>query len=387
MGSARGDIQVTYRGTLLQDGVPADDVYRMQFQLYADESTPTALAMLETDVEVTQGVFSVEVGALFEHTVPPVFLALAVRGPTDPAFDVLPRVMITAVPYAQRAATADAVDWMNVQNVPPLVPGATGPQGPPGTTGASGPPGAAGTTGPQGPPGATGVPGPPGTAGAMGPQGLAGPMGAMGPQGPAGAPPGVAGPIGATGAAGLTGAPGATGAAGPIGATGATGLLFQGPWNSSTTYAQADAVSFNGSSYIALQSNNLNQPPDIEPHVLESVGPGREYRSNGRHRRRRDHRRRRGHRPDRASGGDGGHRGDRHGRRRRDHRGRRGHRRHRASGGDGGQGRPARQAPRGPPGPPGPPAPPAHLQPKHPNRYFGKPKWYTRAHRPLRSNC
>ena len=144
---------VTYLGTLLQDGLPADGVYRMQFQLYADESTPTALAMLETDVEVTQGVFSVEVGALFEHTVPPVFLALAVRGPTDPAFDVLPRVMITAVPYAQRAATADAVDWMNVQNVPPLVPGATGPPGPPGTTGASGPPGTAGATGPQGPPG------------------------------------------------------------------------------------------------------------------------------------------------------------------------------------------------------------------------------------------
>ena len=255
--------RVTYRGTLLQDGVPADGVYRMQFQLYADESTPTALAMLETDVEVTQGVFSVEVGALFEHTVPPVFLELAVRGPTDPAFDVLPRVMITAVPYAQRAATADAVDWMNVQNVPPLVPGATGPQGPPGTTGASGPPGAAGTTGPQGPPGAIGAPGAPGAAGAMGPQGLAGPMGAMGPQGPAGATgvTGVAGPIGATGAAGLNGATGATGAAGPIGATGATGLLFQGPWDSSTTYAQADTVRFNGSSYIALQSNNLTSPP------------------------------------------------------------------------------------------------------------------------------
>ena len=123
----------------------------MQFHLYADESTPTALAKLETDVQVTQGMFSVEVGSLFENTVPPVFLELAVRGPTDTAFDVLPRVMIASVPYAQRAATADAVDWTNVQNVPPLIPGATGPQGPPGATGASGPPGAAGATGPQGP--------------------------------------------------------------------------------------------------------------------------------------------------------------------------------------------------------------------------------------------
>ena len=123
-------------------------------------------AMLETDVEVTQGVFSAEVDGLFEHTVPPVFLALAVRNRLDPAFDVLPRVMIAAVPYAQRAATADAVDWMNVQNVPSLSPGALGRWGLRGTPG---------------------VPGPPGTAGAMGPQGLAGPMGAMRTRGPAGA--------------------------------------------------------------------------------------------------------------------------------------------------------------------------------------------------------
>ena len=34
----------------------------------------------------------------------------------------------------------------------------------------------------------------------------------------------------------------------------------------------------------------ISQPPDDEPRGLESVGPGREYRSNGRHRRRRGHR-------------------------------------------------------------------------------------------------
>jgi hypothetical protein len=63
---------VTYLGTLLQDGVPANGVFRMRLQLYADASTPTVLASLETDVLVTQGTFSVEVGVLFANTVPPV---------------------------------------------------------------------------------------------------------------------------------------------------------------------------------------------------------------------------------------------------------------------------------------------------------------------------
>ncbi len=186
---------VTYRGTLLQDGLPADGVYRMQFQLYADESTPTALAMLETDVEVTQGVFSVEVGALFEHTVPPVFLALAVRGPTDPAFDVLPRVMIDG--SAVRAAGGDGGCGGLDERAERA---ATGPRGHR-AAGPSWPDRRVGATRHSrgsraaGPPGTPGVPGPPGTAGAMGPQGLAGPMGAMGPQGPAGTP-GAPGAIG-----------------------------------------------------------------------------------------------------------------------------------------------------------------------------------------------
>jgi hypothetical protein len=76
-----------------------------------------------------------------------------------------------------------------------------------------------------------------------------GPVGPRGPQGPAGVP----------------GAPGATGATGPAGATGAPGVSFN--WRQvyapGTTYAINDAVSFNGSSFVSLQDNNLGNSPDI----------------------------------------------------------------------------------------------------------------------------
>src|SRR5262249_12437545 len=83
-------------------------------------------------------------------------------------------------------------------------------------------------------------------------RGATGVTGAAGPPGPAGAT-GATGPAGATGPGGGDGATGTPGAAGAPGPTGATGITFQGAWSSSTTYAQADAVSFVGSSYISLQ--------------------------------------------------------------------------------------------------------------------------------------
>lgn len=53
---------------------------------------------------------------------------------------------------------------------------------------------------------------------------------------------------------------GDTGAAGAAGATGAVGVNWLGAWNSSTTYAVRDAVSYNGSSFYAIASNT-NQTP------------------------------------------------------------------------------------------------------------------------------
>jgi hypothetical protein len=119
--------------------------------------------------------------------------------------------------------------------------GAPGSIGPAGATGATGPAGAPGIPGP------TGATGPVGPAGATGPQGLTGPAGAPGPIGPIGMP-GVAGPAGATGPAGPP-------------------VTFQGTWSGSTPYAQGDAVSYNGSSYISLVSGNLNQLPAETPAV------------------------------------------------------------------------------------------------------------------------
>jgi hypothetical protein len=110
----------------------------------------------------------------------------------------------------------------------------------------------------QGPTGATGPQGPQGIQGVQGPTGAVGAQGQQGTQG-------VAGPAGATGAEGIQGIQGptgATGAAGPAGATGATGapVNFQGPWSSVTPYTIGNAVSFNGSSYIALTPNQNTTP-------------------------------------------------------------------------------------------------------------------------------
>lgn len=92
--------------------------------------------------------------------------------------------------------------------------------------------------------------------------------GTVGPQGPAGAT-GATGPKGDTGATGSTGPTGAAGAKGDKGDTGAQGLsggstAWRGAWNSSTAYVLDDAVSLNGSSYIAVASNT-NSSPDTNP--------------------------------------------------------------------------------------------------------------------------
>jgi hypothetical protein len=95
-----------------------------------------------------------------------------------------------------------------------------------------GPPGPAGQNGAPGQPGADGAPGPIGPEGAAGPQGAPGPMG---PEGPAG-PQGIAGPQGAQGVAGEK------------------GLVWTGPFDAAAAYQADDAVSYQGSSYIALRS-------------------------------------------------------------------------------------------------------------------------------------
>jgi len=180
--------------------------------------------------------------------------------------------------------------------------GAVGPQGPAGPIGLTGATGSPGAVGPQGPIGLTGATGAQGAPGAVGPQGLAGEIGPIGPQGaqgiagPSGSngmsvttfavPPGnpscPAGGAALTSASGVNyvcnGADGVTGAVGPQGpqgvaganGTNGAGINWQGTWSTSASYNAGDAVTYNGTSYVAV-SANTNQEPDLGPNMNFSV--------------------------------------------------------------------------------------------------------------------
>ncbi len=209
-------------------------------------------------------------------------------------------------------ATNDAVTWQNQSwlslhntnhgNAPDQSPadwtllaaqGGTGPQGIQGLQGPQGLTGAAGPQGPQGVQGLTGVTGPAGSPGLfyqgsyssttnyalhdavawaggtwislgstnhgntpdaspsywqqIAAPGATGPAGLQGPQG-------IAGPSGVTGPQGL---PGPAGPQGPP-------VTFRGLWSGTANYSTGDAVSYNGSAYIATAAVNGN-PPGISP--------------------------------------------------------------------------------------------------------------------------
>ncbi|HXG64494.1 MAG TPA: hypothetical protein VNO70_05265 [Blastocatellia bacterium] len=95
--------------------------------------------------------------------------------------------------------------------------------------------------------------GPPGPKGDKGDAGVPGPVGPAGPQGPKG-DTGPQGPVGPQGIQGLTGPQG------PAGPQGPKGINWRGEWNGSASYLADDAVSFNGSSWIAKRANT-NVPP------------------------------------------------------------------------------------------------------------------------------
>ncbi|MBF0150017.1 MAG: hypothetical protein HQL84_08230, partial [Magnetococcales bacterium] len=84
--------------------------------------------------------------------------------------------------------------------------------------------------------------------------------------------PGIDGAPGAPGAPGADGAPGAPGSPGADGAPGQTFSLL-GPWNAGTSYAVADAVSHNGSSYACI-APHLNQEPPNATYWLQIAAKG-----------------------------------------------------------------------------------------------------------------
>ncbi len=90
-------------------------------------------------------------------------------------------------------------------------------------------------------------------------------LAAQGVAGPAG-PSGTTGATGAQGTAGPQGVAGPVGSTGPTGAAGAVGINFRGAWTLSSNYLVNDAVTFAGSSYLAL-SQNSRQEPDQAPQL------------------------------------------------------------------------------------------------------------------------
>lgn len=137
--------------------------------------------------------------------------------------------------------------------------GPVGPAGPQGQPGDKGEPGETGPAGPQGPKGDPGAQGPQGPIGLTGPAGPTGPRGEIGDVGPSG-PPGIPGVSGPAGPIGPTGPAGATGATGPTGPTGPKGLIWRGGWSELEEYQPDDAVMFDGSSWVALDSSVGRKP-------------------------------------------------------------------------------------------------------------------------------
>ena len=190
--------------------------------------------------------------------------------------------------------------------------GTAGAAGPKGDTGATGPQGSSGPSGPQGAPGAQGPQGPPGTAGMgfnwrgafdcsasysagdaisyqgsswitntpiggcvqppfspwdlLAQQGAAGPTGAAGPSGPIGltgatGAAGAQGPVlGAQGPTGPQGGIGPVGPTGPTGPAGPVGINNRGAWGAPNSYNPNDAVTDQGSYWLALATSSNSEP-------------------------------------------------------------------------------------------------------------------------------
>jgi len=324
---------VPYQGQLTDPtGVPVNGAFDLTFNLY---TVATGGAPIWNEVQagviVTQGLFTVNLGSATPFPTGafsmPVYLGVSVGA--DP--EMTPRTALESAPYALHADDSDTVGGFT----PVQLQGATGPVGPAGPQGIQGLIGLTGPSGAQGPIGLTGLTGSPGAQGPAGPTGVTGPKGVKGMNwlsawnvgtayqvddavsfggssyiaiapgtglqpdisplswmtlaqkgatGTAGSTglqgsTGLTGPTGATGPAGaqgiqgptgLTGSAGATGPQGPAGPTGVTGpqgvkgMNWLSAWNIGTAYQVDNAVSFGGSSYIAIAPGTGLQP-DASP--------------------------------------------------------------------------------------------------------------------------
>ena len=300
-GLALAQTAFTYQGRLQDGAGGANGNFELRASLFSAESGGTQVgSTVIVPIEVVEGLFTAALdfgNGVF--TGPIRYLDLAVRPVGATSFTALtPRQALTPAPYAQFALTPAG---------PKGDPGAAGPagpigpQGPVGPAGAKGDPGVAGPAGPIGPVGPAGAKGDPGVAGPFGPAGakgdpgVAGPVGPIGPVGPAGAkgdpgvagpagpvgPQGIAGPVGSLGPQGIPGPQGDPGLAGPAGPggpagppgavgpkgdpgdTGTPGLIWEGDWKEGIEYQTGSGVQFEGSSWIALQTNIDSKPAPL----------------------------------------------------------------------------------------------------------------------------
>lgn len=221
----QGITTFVYQGRLNESGSPVSGLHDFTFQLFdASEGGAQVGDIFSADgVRVADGLFSVPLDfgpGVFDGTGRWLEIRVRSSGASQAPTRLVPRQPITPAPMAQYALTPA---------------GPAGPPGPKGNTGAAGP---VGPAGPKGEPGATGPQGPVGLTGAIGPRG----------------------PKGDTGLTGLVGPQGIPGSAGPQGPAGARGLTFKGAWSSTANYAVNDAVSHNGSSWIA-KTAHVNTAP------------------------------------------------------------------------------------------------------------------------------
>lgn len=99
-----------YQGRLEQSGVPAEGVFDFRFELYRGAgSVDSAGGPVFVDaLEVAEGVFTAEVPLGFAIDGTDLWLEVAVRRPSDPAYTVLaPRHRLQAAPHAVYAAALD----------------------------------------------------------------------------------------------------------------------------------------------------------------------------------------------------------------------------------------------------------------------------------------
>src|ERR1044072_433934 len=98
----------TYQGRLLDAGNLANGLYDLQFQLFNDTDTQQGATLTLDDVQVTAGIFTVQLdfGDVFDCS--PRTLEIAVRpGASTDAFTTLsPRQPLSSTPYALRSVTA-----------------------------------------------------------------------------------------------------------------------------------------------------------------------------------------------------------------------------------------------------------------------------------------